>query len=115
MGLWGYNPLAKTPTPCSAPAMRASVFFTLLLSLTARPALAADNLPTLDLNVAYPELKFTRPLWMVEPPDGSRRFFVVEQRGKVLILPQDRNGAETKTFLDISNRKPYVQNEEGLL
>jgi quinoprotein glucose dehydrogenase len=52
---------------------------------------------------------------MVEPPDGSKRLFVVEQRGNVLILPQDRNGTETHTFLDIVDRKPWVQNEEGLL
>jgi glucose/arabinose dehydrogenase len=90
-------------------------FLSLPLVLLAEPTPAADSLPALDLKVAFPALTFTRPLWMVEPPDGSKRFFVVEQRGKVLILPQDRNGAETKTFLDISDRRPYVQNEEGLL
>src|SRR5207244_1324375 len=78
-------------------------------------ALAAEALPALELKVAFPELKFDRPLWMEEAPDGSKRLFVVEQRGKVLRLPPDRDGKDVRTFLDITNRRPYVQNEEGLL
>src|SRR6266516_2855147 len=66
------------------------VFALVVLSLHANTAPGADALPTLDLKIAFPELKFTRPLWMVEVPDDSKRLFVVEQRGKVLILPQDR-------------------------
>jgi len=92
--------------------------FTLaLLFLVAgiRAASGDEPLPALDLKVAFPALKFTRPLWMVEAPDGSKRLFVVEQRGKVLILPKEKNGTEAQTFLDITERKPYVQNEEGLL
>lgn len=57
----------------------------------------------------------TRPLWMSEAPDGTKRLFVTQQDGKIVILPKDRNGKETKTFLDISDRKPWAQNEEGLL
>src|SRR5947207_256744 len=86
-----------------------------LSAFHAHTAPSAPGLPTLDLKPAFPAITFTRPLWMVGPPDGSKRLFVVEQRGKVLLLPQERNGTETKTFLDITNRKPYVQNEEGLL
>jgi glucose/arabinose dehydrogenase len=41
--------------------------------------------------------------------------FLIEQRGTILILPQDRNATNTTSFLDISDRKPYVDNEEGLL
>ena len=72
-------------------------------------------LPQLDLKPAFPELKLNRPLWLEQAPDGSKRLFLVEQAGKVLILPRDRHGQETKTFLDFSDRKPYVGNEEGLL
>ena len=77
--------------------------------------LAADALPHIELRDAYPALKFNRPMWMEEAPDGSRRQFLVEQAGKVWILPQDRNGTGKKLFLDISERRPLVQNEEGLL
>jgi glucose/arabinose dehydrogenase len=41
--------------------------------------------------------------------------FLIEQRGTILILPQDRKATNTTLFLDISDRKPYVDNEEGLL
>ncbi|MEW6304540.1 MAG: PQQ-dependent sugar dehydrogenase [Verrucomicrobiota bacterium] len=72
-------------------------------------------LPSVELRPAYPNLKVTRPLLMETVPDGSGRVFLVEQAGRILILPADRNAAETKVFLDIANRKPYVKNEEGLL
>src|ERR1041385_6166157 len=52
---------------------------------------------------------------MEEAPDGSKRMTVVEQDGRVWLLPQDRDSAEKKIFLDITDRKPHVQNEEGLL
>ncbi len=76
---------------------------------------SAAPIPSVKAKVAFPEVKLTRPLWLSEAPDGSKRLFVAQQDGKVLILPRDRNGKETKTFLDISDRKPWVQNEEGLL
>ena len=71
--------------------------------------------PPVELKLAYPELVLHRPLWISEAPDESKRLFVVEQPGRILILPQDRAGRETVTFLDISDRKPYGGNEEGLL
>jgi len=76
---------------------------------------AADALSTIELRDAFPALKFERPLWMEEAPDGSKRLFVVEQAGKVWLLPKDRNSADKNLFLDISDRRPLVQNEEGLL
>src|SRR5882724_3919509 len=96
------------------------------LSLLARPllaltfglvlnAFAADPLPTLDLTVAFPELKFNRPLWMEEAPDGLKRLFVIEQGGKIFTFPRERSAQDPKPFLDNTDRKPLVQNEEGLL
>ena len=76
---------------------------------------ATDSLPSLDLKVAFPELKFERELWMEEAPDGSKRFAVVQQGGKVFLLPPSGKTQDMKSLLDISDRKPWVQNEEGLL
>ena len=76
---------------------------------------AAIPLPSLELKVAFPELKFNRPLWMEEAPDESKRFFVVQQDGKIFLLPPSRKADEMIVFLDITDRKPWVQNEEGLL
>jgi quinoprotein glucose dehydrogenase len=78
-------------------------------------AFAQTNLPGLNLRNVFPELKFTRPLWMTEAPDGSKRFAVVEQGGIVYLLSKGRDSKEAKTFLDISDRQPYRENEEGLL
>ena len=95
--------------------MKKSHLWTVLAFSSLSTALAADSLPSLDLKPAFPNLQFERPLWMEEVPDGSGRFFVVQQRGRIELLSKDRDARETREFLDISPRKPWVQNEEGLL
>lgn len=76
---------------------------------------AVEPLPKMELAVAWPNLKFKRPVCTAVPPDGSGRIFLVEQNGRILILPSDRTDRETELFLDISDRQPLVSNEEGLL
>ena len=73
----------------------------------------AAEIPKLKLVNAFPNLKFKRPLWMEQLPDG--RTFLLEQRGKVFILPKNASGKSTQLFFDIEARKPYVKDEEGLL
>ena len=70
-------------------------------------------LPQLKLENAYPNLKLQRPLWLEQLSDG--RTFLLEQRGKIHILPKNPKGKKTKLFFDIEARKPYVKDEEGLL
>ena len=57
------------------------------------------------------------PLSVVEPPDGSKRLFVVDQTGKIYIVPQ--NGTMlTVPFMDISNKITILNpnyDERGLL
>jgi quinoprotein glucose dehydrogenase len=74
-----------------------------------------EALPAIDLKPAFPNLSFNRPLWMEEIPDGSKRMVVVEQDGRVHVFPKDAAVKQTKMFVDITSRKPHVQNEEGLL
>lgn len=85
----------------------------LLLATTAGAQPAA--LPALELKPAFPAMTFDRPLWLEEIPDGSKRMVLIEQAGRIWLLPADRNSGEKKLFLDITDRKPLVQNEEGLL
>jgi glucose/arabinose dehydrogenase len=91
------------------------LFFSCLLALPARFVSTAAPLPSLQLKVAFPELKFERSLWMEESPDDSKRFFVMQQDGRVFMVPPSRKADEMEIFLDITDRKPLVQNEEGLL
>src|SRR6188472_1698611 len=72
-------------------------------------------LPKVELRQLWPNSAIQLPLVLCEAPDGSHRKFVVEQRGRILILPEDSNSTNTITFLDISDRKLYASNEEGLL
>jgi len=83
--------------------------------MAGRIAVASAPLPPLELKLAFTDLKFDRPLWMEEAPDDTKRFFVMQQNGKVFVLPPSRKPEEMRTFLDITDRKPLVQNEEGLL
>lgn len=84
-----------------------------VLFITPLPALAADPV---KLEPAWSGVKVQRPITLLNPPDGTGRSFLVQQRGKVLILPQDEAGTETKVFLDFSDRKMEENEfEEGLI
>ena len=75
----------------------------------------AAALPKMELRPLWTNVSIQRPIWFCEAPDGSQRKFVVEQRGKVLVLPTDQTSTNVEVFLDITDRKPYTSNEEGLL
>ena len=78
-------------------------------------SVAAGTLPKVELQDAFPALKVERPVWMSEAPDGSGRFFIVEQQGRILTVNKGSNGAQVTEFLNITARNPMVDNEEGLL
>lgn len=87
-----------------------------LLSAVAVTAPAQQG--PLTLVPAFTNLKIERPIAVVSPQDGSKRLFLAQQRGKVIILPKDENSAEAATFLDLSDRKMEASEgskfEEGL-
>lgn len=56
---------------------------------------------------------FSKPLYLVEPPDGSGRLFVVEQAGKIRIL--QGGGILPEPFIDLSAVITSAGNEQGLL
>jgi glucose/arabinose dehydrogenase len=95
---------------------------TALLSLACltspRPAAAQDSgksLPRLEVQVAFPNLRFDRPVAMADPGDGSNRLFVVEQhQAKVWSFTNERNIQTKHLFLELPD--PINRgNEEGLL
>jgi glucose/arabinose dehydrogenase len=88
--------------------------FLWLVALTLAGSLHAA-MPKIALTNAFPALKLNRPVWMSEAPDGSGRFFIVEQAGRIHVVPKGSDGSNAAEFFSIVDRKPYVENEEGLL
>jgi glucose/arabinose dehydrogenase len=70
---------------------------------------AAQPLPKIKLNPAFPRLALDRPVWMSQAPGRSNVFFIVEQMGRILLVPKGSDGSQTKEFLNIVDRAPYVE------
>ncbi len=94
---------------------REKVFALCLAVLTVATPAGFAALPQVALETAFPALPVERALWLTEVPDGSGRVVIVEQRGKASILPKHSDGAAATEFLNIENRQPQVDNEEGFL
>jgi len=75
----------------------------------------AQALPTVTLAPVFPKLTDQRPVWMSEAPDGTGRFFVVYQDGRIVITHKGSDGSDAKEFFNIVDRDPHFENEDGLL
>jgi glucose/arabinose dehydrogenase len=77
--------------------------------------LAAQPLPNVKLRPFFPAFAMDHLVWMSEAPDGSGRFFIVGQDGRIVIVPKGTDGSQTNEFLNIADRGPAAAYEEGLL
>ena len=68
-----------------------------------------------QLEVAYPNLSFVRPVDLQHPPDNSDRIFVVTQEGIIYVFPNDPGVTQSYIFLDIRDKVDDSGNEMGLL
>jgi glucose/arabinose dehydrogenase len=90
-----------------------------LIALFAVAAVAsnalADGLPKLKTEVAYPYLRFERPVALAYPNDGSNLLFVAEQhQATVQSFPDEKDTTDKQEFLKLPD--PMNKgNEEGLL
>lgn len=75
----------------------------------------AQPLPKVQMRPLFPQLSLKRTLWMSEAPDASGRLFIVQQDGRILVVRKESDGSQVKEFFNIVDRKPFVDNEEGLL
>ena len=79
------------------------------------PGISSGALPILQTRVAFPNLRFDRPVALAYPADGSKLLFVVEQHAaKIWSYPNDRSTSDKVEFLKLPD--PINRgNEEGLL
>ena len=89
-----------------------------ILSTFARTFVFAQDatpLPKLATAVAFPNLKFDRPVALAYPDDGSNLLFVNEQHtGKIVSFPNDKETSDKQVFLELPDPMSK-DNEEGLL
>lgn len=88
-----------------------------LISTIAAPIVAQDApaLPRLATEVAFPNLRFDRPVTLAYPDDDSGLLFVVEQHtARIYSFPNDEQTADARLFLDLPETIGR-DNEEGLL
>jgi len=69
----------------------------------------------IELELAFPNLSFSRPVDLQRAGDGTNQLFVVEQAGIIKVFENAKATASAKTFLDIRDRVNDSGNEEGLL
>jgi glucose/arabinose dehydrogenase len=67
-----------------------------------------------QLQVAYPNLTFTNPLFLTHSGDGTNRIFVVEQEGIIKVFQNTSGVTITKQYLNITDRVSSG-GEKGLL
>jgi glucose/arabinose dehydrogenase len=69
----------------------------------------AQPLPKVQLRRVFPALPLDRPVWMSQAPDGTDRLFVVEQAGRIVLVPKGSDGSQVMEFLNIMDRGTYVE------
>lgn len=87
------------------------------IAATASPAQTAssDAIPRLATQVAFPNLKFDRPVTLAYPDDGSGLLFITEQHtARIWSFPNDKSTSDKRQFLQLPKRISK-DNEEGLL
>ena len=93
------------------------------MSCAQSPSAPSDNanpggeLDALTFEVAFPNLTFERPVFLTTAPGAPDQVFVIEQRGRVLRFPHERNVAssDVEEVLNIEDQVRRRGNEEGLL
>src|SRR6056297_1786763 len=89
------------------------IFTVLLLALSG--AVFAEA-PKVSFEPIYENLEIERPVSVQIPDDGTNRRFLVEQTGKIKILPADEDASEAPVFLDMTDKIGVEKDfEEGLL
>jgi glucose/arabinose dehydrogenase len=90
-------------------------FLTYVLAALCATGCSMENAQAqFEIEVAFPSLRFTRPVDLQHADDGSDRLFVVEQDGVIRVFANDSATTSADVFLDIEDRVRCC-GEEGLL
>ena len=102
--------------PCNFPNSTLNNNMRSILALLLSTSLLATAAPQIKVTETYKNQKINLPVDLSIPPDGTDRLFLVQQVGKITILPKDRSSSDEVTFLDLTSRDMIrKQFEEGLL
>ena len=69
----------------------------------------------MDVERAFPNLSFSRMVFLTPSGDGTDRLFLVLQPGRIMVFPNQETVDDAQLFLDIRDRVNDRGNEEGLL
>ncbi|RRB13529.1 glucose sorbosone dehydrogenase [Larkinella knui] len=104
-------------------SLTATVAFAFMVSLACQPRetekeQATENpgttAPPVQLENAFPGLKFSQPVEFTHAGDGTNRVFVIEQEGRIRVFENNSSVKSAATYLDIVN-KVASGGEMGLL
>ena len=70
---------------------------------------------SMTMSVAFPNLSFSKMVFLTSPDDGTNRVFVVLQTGQIMVFPDESDASSATVFLNISQRITDAGNEQGLL
>ena len=76
---------------------------------------SCDSWSNEEVAIAFPNLRFTRPVDIQSAPGHPDKLFVVEQAGVIRIFTNDKETSHAPSFLDIRGKVRDNANEEGLL
>ena len=110
---WGLGLYPHLNQHSSLIAMRCYRLFGYALLFAFLP-LTAGAQTTLELETAFENLSFSRPVDIQHAGDGTNRLFVVEQHlGRIQVFDNDQDVASAETFLTLNGVN--TNSEEGLL
>jgi glucose/arabinose dehydrogenase len=69
----------------------------------------------IDVERVFDQLSFNLPVAMLQAPDDSSRWFVVEKNGVVRAFDNDQTVSASSVFIDIASHVDSTRNEAGLL
>lgn len=112
------GPLVFGPRRARAAAWRAALLL-LLGSCATSGASAqtsgAQNSAVARLEPAFSNLRFSKPVALMQAPGDSTRWYVVEQAGRVVVFDDDPAASKARVFVDIRKRVSSRSSEAGLL